>query len=248
MSAVGARVTSFFLAPAPVAAPGTPATDGSPRSTSTPRSRKRTRTRTGSTGPRGDRAASRPDEGARAVAVVGGGEAVQLAHALAAALAARRRRRSTGVVCVWDASASPGPPLREPAAGDRVAAALTPVAGVQVTVAGRGLRVQLPADPVAAVAAHRDCLYAVEQAAAVVLAVCGPRPPCFDDVLAGQDHVVLALPTGAPTGLAGLAAASLEQLAGADRVSTVMAASAGGPLPRALRHRAPVRKILKATP
>ncbi len=249
MSVARSRVASFFLAPAPVAAHGAPAADGSPRSTKAPRSRKRTRipTRTGSTGPRGDRAAPRADEGARAVAVVGAGEAVQLAQALAAALAARRRR-CTGVVCVWDDPASPGPPVREPAAGDRVAAALTPVAGVHVTVAGRGLRVQLPVDPVAAVAAHLDCVYAVEAAAAVVLALCGPRPPCFDDILTRQDHIVLALPPGAPMGLAGLATASLEQFVSADRLSTVVAANAGGPLPRALRNRAPVRKILEAIP
>lgn len=240
MTAVGTRVASLFLTPAPVRAPAPDSVDhpGPAAAPRPARSRKRSRPRASS---------ARTAVGARTVAVVGGEDAAPFAQDLAGALASRHRRRC-GVVCVWPERMSSGAPTpREPGGADRVAGTLASVDGVHVTATGRGLRVQLPADPVAAVAAHRDCVYAVEEVAAVVLAVCGPRPACFDAVLAEHDHLVLVMGPGAPAGLADLAAASLERLVPADRISTVVP-RAGGALPRALRHRAPVRQILEAMP
>jgi hypothetical protein len=66
----------------------------------------------------------------------------------------------------------------------------------------------------------------------------------LDPLLAGGELLVLAVPAGAPAGLAGLAAASLACAAPGARVVTVTL-DPGGALPRPLRHRSAIRLVLE---
>jgi hypothetical protein len=134
-----------------------------------------------------------------------------LGSALAFALACGRRA-PVGLVSVWapgDASLrgpwhGPGMP-----AATRLAVALG-ARGHEARTSGRvvGVRLAQAADEAAAEAGR---VAAAAGSAPAVLVLAGPRSACFDDVLAAQDLVVVAVaPDGDPV-LARLAAAGLER-------------------------------------
>jgi hypothetical protein len=88
----------------------------------------------------------------------------------------------------------------------RLAASLE-ARGLAVTASGRLVRVRLDDDPhVAAIEAARVAAAAGD--AAVVTAICGPREPAFDALLAGQDVTVVAA-GDAPEELVRIGVASL---------------------------------------
>ena len=135
------------------------------------------------------------------------------AHSLGAALGlalASRRRAPVVVVCVW----TPGRTSRSGVAraGDRPPRAASPRrsarAGTTRAPPGRLAVVRLPEAPEqAAVEARRA---APRRATApTVLALGGPRVAAFDELLAEQDLVVVATPSGTDPALARLALAGL---------------------------------------
>jgi hypothetical protein len=241
MSTRRSRLASFFVAPAasapatsapafaPPAAPEPVLGSGRPPSRPSPSSRSARR-------------AARP--AVPAVGIVGDRDSAPFAVDLACALAARARDRC-GVAAVWGAPA-PVPPRGHPTrAAALIAAALASACpGLDALAGGRGVVVALPSDPEAAAAAYDIVIATVGGEAAGVLALCGPRPGAFDEVLARQAVIVLALATGAPPGLAGLAAAALTDVAPEGKLTTVTPASGNG-LPRPLRHRAAIRHVLE---
>jgi len=134
------------------------------------------------------------------------------APAMAAALGltlARARRTPVCVVCVW----APGPvrtAWRAPAmpAAARVASALRS-RGHDATPSGRLVVVRLSATcDEAATQAMR--VAAAAGSAPTVLALAGPRAAAFDDLLAMQDLVVVAVAPSADAALARLATAGLQ--------------------------------------
>jgi hypothetical protein len=134
------------------------------------------------------------------------------AYALGAAIGlavARRRRSAVVAVCVWTAGSAGRQGWRAPAmpAARRLAAALI-ARGHAARAAGRLVVVRLPASPdEAAVQARRAT--AAAGGAPTVLALGGPRVAAFDDLLAEQDLVVVATPSGTDPALARLALAGL---------------------------------------
>lgn len=234
MSAPAARLAAFFLAPAeapsvssePPAAAATPRPAGS-RGGAGPRSR------------RGARTAVRPTIGA--TAVLGGAGAAALAVDLATAIAHRGRRRCAATL-VWGAP-PPAPPRGQPTrAVGALGAELAAIAGVVVSTGGAGVVVGLPEDPLAALVAHAAVCAAAGADAAVVVALCGPRPAAWDGLLAEQGLLVGTVADDAPPSLLPLAEAGLRRAAPKGRTLTV--AAPGGGLPRPLRHRAAIRQIL----
>ncbi|MCW3016956.1 MAG: hypothetical protein JWO02_4048, partial [Solirubrobacterales bacterium] len=183
MSELGSRLASFFVAPAatspafiPPSATRTPGSSGEPPSR--PRAAARVR-----------RSATRLD--IPSVSVVGDCDAAPFAVDLSCALAARGRRRCA-VVAVWGAL-SPAPPRGHATrAAEQLAGTLAPACmGDETCAGGRGVVVALPPDPAAAVVAYDALVAAVEDVAAMVLALCGPRSDAFDAVLARQGVLVL---------------------------------------------------------
>jgi hypothetical protein len=128
---------------------------------------------------------------------------------LACALALILRRRGAAVVCVWGESqirgGAPGS-----AAARRLASSLD-ARGIQARATGHLVVVNLDAD--AAIAAGEAArAAAAADDAPMVLALCGPREPDFDLVLAAQDVAVVA--TGdAPDELVRLGVGALEDIA-----------------------------------
>jgi hypothetical protein len=235
MSELGSRLASFFVAP-PATSPAfiPPSASHAPGSSSEPPSRPRAAARV-------RRPATRLD--IPSVGVVGDGDAAPFAVDLACALAARGRRRCA-VVAVWGAP-SPAPPRGHMTrAAEQLAGTLAPPCmGDEIRAGGRGVVVALPPDPAAAVVVYDALVAAVEDVAAMVLALCGPRPDAFDAVLARQSVLVLALATSAPAALSRPAADSLTVLAPDARLATVTL-PAGGGLPRPVRHRAAIHQVL----
>jgi hypothetical protein len=138
-------------------------------------------------------------------AAVCGPEAAPLACALALIL----RRRGAAVVCVWGGAQMRGGAPGS-AAGRRLASSLD-ARGIQARAAGHLVVVSLAED--AATAAGEVARAAAATGdAPTVLALCGPREPDFDRVLAAQDVAVVA--TGdAPDELVRLGVGALEDLA-----------------------------------
>ena len=136
-------------------------------------------------------------------------DAAALAAALGLALA-RVHRSPAAVICLWDPRAARSgwraPPM--PAAA-RLAKALT-ARGHEAAAAGRLAIVRL----------STSCEEAASQAlrasaaagpAPVVLALAGPRAAAFDELLALQDLVVVAVAPASDPALARLAASGLER-------------------------------------
>jgi hypothetical protein len=146
----------------------------------------------------------------RAVAVLAPpADAPALGAALALALA-RAERTPVAALCVW--SPQPGrsgwraPPM--PAAA-RLARTLT-ARGHDATAAGRIAVVRL--SPVCEEAASQALrVGAAAGAAPTVLALAGPRAAAFDELLAMQDLVVVAVAPAADPALARLATAGLQR-------------------------------------
>ncbi len=143
------------------------------------------------------------------------------AHSLGAALGlalASCRRAPVVVVCVWTAGPAARPAWRAPArpAARRLAATLGG-RGHDARPAGRLAIVRLPGEPQEAAAQARRAS-AAAGAAPTVLALGGPRAAAFDELLADQDLVVVATPSGTDPALARLALAGLA--AGAARTCT----------------------------
>jgi hypothetical protein len=129
-----------------------------------------------------------------------------IAEPLACALALLLRPRGPVVVCAWGAAArrSAAPAT----AGARRAAASMAARGLAVQAGGRLAVVTLDATPsIAAAETARAAAAAGE--APVVLALCGPRDPAFDQLLELQDVVVVAS-GDAPEELIRLGVAGLE--------------------------------------
>jgi hypothetical protein len=111
------------------------------------------------------------------------------AEAVSAALALLLRGRGPAVVCVW---AGPGRRASAPATvGARRLAASLQARGLEAAASGRLVRVRLDDNAHLAVTQAGRCA-AAAGGAPVVTAVCGPRDPAFDDLLAGQDVAVVA--------------------------------------------------------
>lgn len=136
-------------------------------------------------------------------------DALGLAAALGLALA-RAHRSPVAVICVWSPQPARGgwraPPL--PAAA-RVAANLT-ARGHDATAAGRLAIVRLDASCEEA-ASQALRASAVPASAPSVLALAGPRAAAFDELLAMQDLVVVAVAPASDPSLAHLATAGLAR-------------------------------------
>lgn len=118
-------------------------------------------------------------------AAVCGPGAVPLACALALIL----RTRGAAVVCAWGESTTPGS-VPATAAARRVTASMQ-ARGLEARAGGRLAIVTLAAPPaLAAQEAARAAAAAGKSP--VVLALCGPREPAFDRLLATQDVAVMA--------------------------------------------------------
>lgn len=129
------------------------------------------------------------------------------AEPVACSLALLLRRRGPVIVCRWGADGRRG--AVPASAGARRLAASMNARGLSAQASGRLVGVALDEMPsVAAAEAARATAAAGE--APVVLALCGPRDPAFDDVLAAQDVAIVAL-QDAPQELVRLAVAALEQ-------------------------------------
>lgn len=154
-----------------------------------------------------------PDDVARLSPAIAALSAPGDAHALGAALGlalARLRGAPVVTVCVWSPGSGGAALWRAPAlpAARRLAASLG-TRGHDARPAGRLVVVRLPAAPAdAALRARR--VAAAAGAAPTVLALGGPRMPEFDALLAEQDLVVVAPPSGTAPVLARLALAGLE--------------------------------------
>ncbi len=137
-------------------------------------------------------------------------EAQPLASALGLALASRRRARVV-VICMWTAGSAGRPWWRAPAtpAARRLASAFD-ARGHDTRTAGRLVLVRLAAGPAeASIEARRATAAAGD--APTVLALGGPRVAEFDELLAEQDLVVVATPSGTDPALSRLALSGLAR-------------------------------------
>lgn len=140
--------------------------------------------------------------------LAGAADAQPLGAALGLALAGRRRAPVVAVF-VWTAGLPCAPVWRAPArpAARRLASALA-ARGHDARAAGRLAIVRLPG-PAADAAAQARRATAAAGGVPTVLALGGPRVAAFDELLAEQDLVVVATPSGTDPALARLALASL---------------------------------------
>ena len=134
------------------------------------------------------------------------------AHPLGAALGlalAARHRAPVALVCVWTAAPVARQGWRAPAmpAARRLVATLG-ARGHHARAAGRLAVVRLPDAPEEAAAQARRATAAAGEAP-TVLALGGARVAAFDGLLADQDLVVVATPSGTDPALARLALAGL---------------------------------------
>ena len=136
-------------------------------------------------------------------------DALALGAALGLALAGRFRA-AVATVCVWTAGEPTQTSWRAPAtpAARRMAGALA-ARGLSARAAGRLALVALNPDAVDAAAEARRAIAAAGGAPSV-LALGGPRVAAFDVLLAEQDLVVVAAPSGMDPALAQLALAGLS--------------------------------------
>lgn len=184
--------------------------------------------------------------GAVSTAVVGDAGAGAFAVDLAVALATRDGARCA-VVAVWGAGAVTPPRGHPTRAADRVLARLT-TAGVEPLAAGgRGVVVTLPESAAAAADVVKELGAAAGENVTVVAVLCGARPAAFDGALAGCRQIVLAVAATAPPALAAVAVASVGGVAPAARVVPVILGT-GPALPRPLRHRTAIRRVLAGDP
>lgn len=130
------------------------------------------------------------------------------AEPVACALALLLRRRGPVVVCRW--GAAPRRAALPATAGARRLAASMNARGLSAQGSSRLVAVALDDMPSVA-AAEGARATAAAGGAPVVLAICGPRDPAFDDLLAAQDVAIAAL-QDAPDELARLAVAALAQM------------------------------------
>jgi hypothetical protein len=133
----------------------------------------------------------------------------------AAALTARRARAPCALVCVWTGrQPRRRPESRAPAsrAARRLAAALA-TRGLDATPRARAVVVALPIEPAEAVAATARAVAASGSNPTVVV-LAGPRPVCFDDLLAGQDRVLVLTRPGTDAKVASLAVAGIPVTGG----------------------------------
>jgi hypothetical protein len=142
-------------------------------------------------------------------AVVGSGERPVVP--VAAAVAGELRLRAgvpAALVAVW----RPDTPARTPVGAAtpgarRLAARLAGEQPAAATACGRLAWLPLPAEPVEA--AHAAAGLAARTGAPVVLALCGPRTPALEPLLAAQDLAVAVLRADADHDLRALALAAL---------------------------------------
>jgi hypothetical protein len=128
------------------------------------------------------------------------------AESVAAALALTLRVRGPVVVCSWASRARRTSAPRS--VGARRLVTSLQARGLDATASGRLVLVRLDEDAhVAAAEAARAAAAAGE--APVVSAICGPRDPAFDGLLAHQDVTVLAA-ADAPEELVRLGVAALD--------------------------------------
>jgi hypothetical protein len=149
----------------------------------------------------------------------------------AAALIARRSGAGCAVVSVWTApEPHRHPEARPPAsrAARRLAGALS-ARGLDALACGRAAVVALPPDPADAVACAGRAA-AASGAAPSVLVLGGPRAAAFDDLLAGQELVLVVTRPGAARAIGALALAGLPAGGPPHRTCAV----ALGPVGRAL--------------
>lgn len=155
-----------------------------------------------------------PAAAARAVVLGRAADAVPLAAAIA------RSPRPGGLVAIWP---SDDPPRRAVAtrAAARLAARLA-ARELRAVARGRLAWLAVPPDPAGAVVSVRRASALVD--GPLVTALCGPRPPELDGLVAEHDLAVVAAPPDTP-----LARAAVAQLAAAG-----VPAHACAPLPRGL--------------
>jgi hypothetical protein len=159
---------------------------------------------------------------ARAVVLGAAADAVPLAAALA--LSPRLDGGGPALVATWPPDAAAGP-----AGATRAAARLaTRLSARDLPAAARGRLawLALPGEPAAATAAVRRASAVVE--GPLVAALCGPRPPELDGLVAEHDLAVVAAAPDTP-----LARAAVAQLTAAGVVACACAPLSRG-LPRAL--------------
>lgn len=154
-------------------------------------------------------------------------DAVALGSSVALA-AARRGRASIGIVALWRPGTSVGrgataPPVRRARRLERSLQAR----GLRARAAGRLVRVELPAEPEAAIASAARAEATTD--APMVVVVTGPRDAAIDRLLAEYDLLLLAASEGRDP-VVGLARDSLARLG--PRVETMPATVP--PLTRAL--------------
>jgi hypothetical protein len=144
------------------------------------------------------------------VAVLCAAEDARALGVATAGLLARQVRASCALACIWTApEPHRHPDARPPAnrAARRLAAALAG-RGLDALACGRAAAVALPADPDDALPAAIRAA-AAAGAAPTVLVLGGPRPTAFDDLLAGQDRLLVITRPGADAAIAALAVAGL---------------------------------------
>ena len=166
-----------------------------------------------------------------AVAVLCAAEDARAVAVATAALLARRARAPCSLACVWTAPDPHRHSEARPPAGRgarRLATALS-ARGVDALACGRSAVVALPADPDDALRTLARAT-AAAGAAPVVLVLGGPRAAAFDDVLAGQDRLLVVTRPGAEATIGALALAGLPA-GGPSHAACVLAL---GPFARAL--------------
>ena len=145
-----------------------------------------------------------------ALAVLSASEDARAVAVAAAGILARRARAACALACVWTAPEGHRHPQARPPAGRasrRLAAALC-ARGLDALPCGRAAVVALPPDPGEAVAAAGRAT-AAAGAAPAVLALGGPRAAAFDDLIAGQDRVLVVTRPGGAGAIGALAVAGL---------------------------------------
>jgi hypothetical protein len=129
------------------------------------------------------------------------------AEPVACALALLLRRRGPVIVCRWGVEPRRG--ALPATAGARRLAASMAARGLSAQASGRLVGVALDEMPSVAAAEGARATAAAGESP-VVLALCGPRDPAFDDLLAAQDVAIVAL-QDASAELVRLGVAALEE-------------------------------------
>jgi hypothetical protein len=167
-------------------------------------------------------------------------DAAVVGAVLGLGLCARGKAR-TALVVLWRQDGGEPPVGGMALPGARGLAWRLATRGIPAWAAGRVAFAGVPADASEAVAVAARAIAAADGAPTVLL-LAGPRPPAFDDLLAAQDRVIVAVSAAAAEGVAELAAIDASRVGRATSILHVPSsaparaiAAAGLTLPPAMR-------------